>query len=185
MVGAIVIIALGAWLYSVNVAPMPSSENATTTAFRAGPVPSPATQTAKPATKGVPHPSTHQSLLTQTGSYECDYTQVQSSGQSTNVIYIYSGKLRGEFRTADQNGVTTANLLVYDGHYLYQWREGMSTGTKTELTSLSQLPLVIPRDLTSGNIYGSSYESVGWQCHTWLTNKSLLTPPSYVAFAPA
>ncbi len=125
--------------------------------------------------------NTFKSLLTQSGSYQCDYDQVKESGVSHNVIYIYGGRLRGEFRTSI-NGNSTANLVVYDGHYLYQWREGTSVGTRNLLTSLSQLPLVIPKDLTSGQIYGTSYESVGWNCHNWLTNKSLLTPPSYVTF---
>jgi hypothetical protein len=124
---------------------------------------------------------TYKSLLTQSGSYECDYSQVQSTGRSENVIYLYGGRLRGEFRTISGNSATV-NLLVYDGRYLYEWREGASNGTRTVLTSLSQLPLIIPRNLTSGSIYGSSYESVGWICHTWLTNKSLLMPPSYVTF---
>ena len=77
----------------------------------------------------------------------------------------------------------TANLAVYDGRYLYQWHEGTSVGTKMTLTSLSQLPSAIPQDLTSGTIYGSSYNSVGWNCHSWLTDKSLLAAPSYVTFS--
>lgn len=135
----------------------------------------------KAPTKGVPNSTTYKSLLTQTGSYQCDYTAVDAKGQSTNVIYLYGGKMRGEFRTTSP-GESTANLFVYDGQYLYQWKEGMSVGTRTLLTSLSQLPLIIPKDLTSGAIIGNSYTSVGWQCHTWLTNKALLSPPSYVTF---
>jgi hypothetical protein len=65
---------------------------------------------------------------------------------------------------------------------MYQWSEGASQGKRTVLSSLSQLPAAIPKDLTSGTIIGNSYESVGWLCHTWLTNKSLLMPPSYVTF---
>jgi hypothetical protein len=137
--------------------------------------------TAKPPSKGIPNSTTYHSLLTQKGSYECDYAGASAGGQTNNVIYIYGGKMRGEFRTISP-GQSTANLFVYDGHYLYQWKEGSSTGTRTVLTSLSQLPLIIPKDLTSGAIIGDNYTSVGWQCHSWLTNQALLTPPSYVSF---
>lgn len=144
---------------------------------------SPSTVPSTPTTeKGVPNASTYHSLLTQKGSYECDYSQVQSDGQSNNVIYISDGRLRGEFRKLSGN-TSQANLMVYDGHYLYQWAEGQTKGTRTVLSALSQLPLVIPRDLTSGGIYGDSYQSVGWDCHSWIPVKSLLAPPSYVTFS--
>lgn len=177
--------ALAVW-YFAYPAPQTSQSNATSTSIQIAT----GTPTSEPAPVSTPaakasgksaSPNTFKSLLTQTGSYQCDYSQVQSTGQSNNVIYIYGGKLRGEFRTS-KNGDTIANLVVYDGRYLYSWQEGSSTGTRTVLTSLSQLPLVIPKDLTSGQIHGTNYESVGWNCHTWLTNKSLLTPPSYVTF---
>ena len=143
----------------------------------------PAKTTTKTTNKGVPDSQTsYKSLLTQSGSFQCDYDQVKSTGTSHNVIYLYGGKMRGEFRTNNADGSATANLFVYDGQYMYQWKEGTSVGTRTLLTSLSQLPFAIPKDLTSGGIVGSNYESVGWLCHTWLTNKSLLSPPSYVSF---
>ncbi len=184
-VGILALAALSVWFFTSN--PSTSEfQNATTTvpitpAQKAVTPPVPAS---KPkAAIGVPDAQTSfKSLLTQTGSYQCDYEQVRSSGQSRNVIFIYNGTMRGEFRTQEANGNTTANLFVYDGKYMYQWQEGSSVGTKTLLTSLSQLPYAIPKDLTSGAIVGTSYESVGWLCHSWLTNKSLMTPPSYVTF---
>lgn len=154
-----------------------ASTQATTSATSGSGVPK---TPAKPS-KGIPDSTTYKSLLTQTGSYECDYSSASGEGQTSNVIYIYGGKMRGEFRTISA-GNSSGNLFVYDGHYMYQWKEGASIGTRTVLTSLSQLPLIIPKDLTSGAIVGNSYESVGWQCHSWLTNKALLTPPSYVTF---
>jgi hypothetical protein len=184
-VGIMALIAFAVWFFARPIAPATVDQQTSSSTVETV-LTSTSTDVVpeKPAVKNTAKPgtaNTYKSLLTQSGSYQCDYSQVRSSGQSTNVIYIYGGKLRAEFRTSE-NGDTTANLVVYDGHYMYQWREGASTGTRTALTSLSQLPLVIPKDLTSGKIYGTNYESVGWICHPWLTNKSLLTPPSYVAF---
>ncbi len=178
--GVIVVIALGVWLYTSNSASVAPSSNTATT-------PSPSTdgKTTSPTTpSGAGSGNTYKSLLRQNGSYKCDYAQVQSSGQGNSVIYIYGGKLRGEFRTTSGD-VKAASLVVYDGHYLYTWTEGKSTGTRTVLTSLSQLPSVIPQDLTSGSIYGTSYNSVGWNCNYWLTDPKILIPPSYVKFTDA
>jgi hypothetical protein len=181
VIAIIAALALGVWFFTSAPALPTLTDTATTTAT-ATPQSTQATPSAKKPTQGVPNSqNTYKSLLTQSGSYQCDYDQVLASGKGHNVIYLYGGKMRGEFRT-DNNGITTANLFIYDGRYLYQWKEGASVGTRTALTSLSQLPLAIPKDLTSGGIVGNSYESVGWFCHTWLTNKSLLTPPSYVTF---
>ncbi len=180
-VGVIAVIALVAWFFSTSSSTIPGTSTSTVPTTTAQAVPS--TKTTKPVTKGIPNSqTTYKSLLTQTGSYQCDYSGVQATGQTSNVIYLYDGKMRGEFRTTHQDGSAEANLFVYDGRYMYQWKEGSSSGTRTVLTSLSQLPLIIPKDLTSGAIVGDSYKSVGWLCHTWLTNKALLVPPSYVTF---
>jgi len=182
VVGVLVVIAAAVWFFTNDSSSQgnTASTTAPTSTTQTG---TSATKTSptKPATTGIPNSTTYKSLLTQVGSYECDYSAANESGQSSNVIYIYGGKMRGEFRTISP-GQSTANLFVYDGHYLYQWKEGASSGTRTVLTSLSQLPLIIPKDLTSGRIVGDNYTSVGWQCHSWLTNKSLLMPPSYVTF---
>lgn len=183
-IGVLMIVVFASWYFGSPMNPV-LGPNAATSTNAAG-MTNDATQvSAEPSQKAAPKAPAQtapKSLLTQKGSYECDYTQVTGSGQSSNVIYMYGGKLRAEFRTRNADGTVTANLLVYDGRYVYEWREGTSSGTRSVLTSLSKLPLIIPKNLTSGQIIGDNFESVGWRCHTWLTNKSLLTPPSYVTF---
>lgn len=177
----VALVALGVWFYtSNNTGVTPPSDIATTTS--ASITEKPRTPTTPPTSAGSGN--TYTSLLTQSGSYLCDYNQVQSAGQMHNQIYIYGGKLRGEFRTITGEPTPT-NLVLYDGHYLYTWSEGASSGTRTVLTSLSQLPLVIPKDLTGGSIHGTAYESVGWDCHFWMTDTKLFVPPSYVKFSGA
>lgn len=177
---ALSIILFGARYWASQGQPAASDDMmATTTAATTTNTTAPAT---KPAAKPAPKTTqSYTSLLTQQGSYQCDYTQVTTSGQSKNVIFLADGKMRAEFRTTSGN-VTEANLAVYDGRYLYSWDEGASVGKKTAVTALSQLPAAVPADLTSGKIYGQSYESVGWKCHPWIKDASLLVPPSYVSF---
>ena len=122
--------------------------------------------------------NTFSKLFSQSGSTECTYEQVSTSTRSTNVIYIADGKMRGEFRTLGSGG----NMMVYDGEYLYTWKEGTVVGVKAKLTSISQLPAIIPQDLTSGSVLGSGLNSLSWDCHPWIKNVKLLTPPSEVKF---
>ncbi len=183
VVGVLMLVVTASWYFGSPIQPVLDPRIATTTAEAASDPSVPAPKTTKDTASKTPAQNAFKSLLTQKGSYECDYTQVTKNGQGSNVIYMYGGKLRAEFRTSNPQGGVTANLLIYDGHYVYEWREGSSSGTRSVLTSLSNLPLVIPKNLTSGQIYGDSFESVGWRCHTWLTNKSLLMPPSYVTFS--
>ena len=175
----IVIAALAFWFSTSSMVEVnaPTSESTAPTST----TPSKTTGTTPKAPSPIKGGSTFTSVLTQKGNYECDYEQVEHTGQGHNVIYISGGKMRAEFRNISGD-VQAGSLSVYDGHYLYAWQEGKSVGTKTVITSLGQLPAAIPQDLTSGRIYGTAYESVGWKCHTWLVDKSLLVPPSYVVF---
>jgi hypothetical protein len=177
----VIILGLGAWKYMTrpvdHAAFIPSDIATTTVATTSTPAEN------GPAAKPSPSKPAVQagSLIAQKGSYQCDYDQVQQSGSSHNVIYLSGGKMRAEFR-AKVGNITTAVISVYDGKYLYTWTEGLATGMRTSITSLNQLPTAIPKDLTSGTVYGSSFESVGWKCHAWIADKTLLAAPSYVTF---
>lgn len=115
------------------------------------------------------------------GNYQCDYEAVSPQGRASNVVYLSDGKMRGEFRTTGAFA-TNNNITVYDGKYLYVWTEGFSTGKVTEPKTLADLPGIIPQDVSSGRILGTSANNVSWNCHAWLRDASKLTRPSYVTF---
>lgn len=120
-------------------------------------------------------------IFAETGNYQCDYEQVSQDTRSTSVVYISNGKMRGEFRTSTALS-TTATMVVYDGQYLYVWTEGKSTGVRTEPKTIAELPGIIPEDVSSGRILGSSSDNVSWNCHPWSKVPSLLEKPSYLSF---
>ena len=185
VVALVVIIAGGAWLYSRSTMNVPVDTPTTSPNASPTTVQSPAPTTVS-VTKKKPAPTpvrtqTYKSIITQTGSHQCDYEQVGSSGKTSGVVYIADGKMRAELRTSDV--VDTRSLAVYDGRYLYIWTEGKTTGTRSEPSSVSQLPIVIPTDLNSGKIFGSGTNSISWNCHSWLKDAKLLVPPSYVTFS--
>lgn len=146
------------------------SENATNTTT---------TTTTTSTPKGTS--KTFASIFTQTGNHQCTYEQVSPSSKATDVIYIADGKMRGEFRTIAPND-NTLTIMIYDGSYLYTWKEGTTAAKRTLLKSISDLPTVIPKDLTSGAVYGAGFDSVGWDCHDWNKDASMLVVPSYLKY---
>ena len=86
--------------------------------------------------------------------------------------------MRAEFRTVGGPG----NIMLYNGGYLYTWKEGSTSGTKTTIRTVADLPTAIPRDLTSGAAIGTAMNSVGWDCREWIKDPKILVVPSYVRF---
>jgi hypothetical protein len=175
----VVLVILGIWyLASSNGGTGTQNQMATTTT-------STTTTTTTTSGTGTPAPAsstTFKSIFTQSGNHECDYSQTSPSSQSTSVIYISGGKMNAQFRTVDSSG-STASLMIYDGGYLYSWKEGATVGTKSSIKTLADLPAVIPDDLTSGAIFGTGSDNVGWDCHDWLTDPSVFVLPTYVTFS--
>jgi hypothetical protein len=126
--------------------------------------------------------NTFHSIFSQSGSHVCTYEQ-GAPIRSSSVIYIADGKMRGEFRTVTTEG-SAANFMIYSGGYLYSWKEGTTVGTKSSIKSISDLPQVIPTDLTSGVVLGNADKNISWDCHDWIKNSALLILPAYVKFTP-
>lgn len=144
-------------------------------------------QPAKPAATGgttagaVKKPTVYKSLITYGGSHRCDYEQVTTSRRTSGVVYVADGKMRAELRTRSTS-LDARSIVVYDGRYLYSWTEGKSTGTKTQPSSISQLPLILPADLSSKTVLGTADNNVSWTCYDWVKDAKLLAPPTYVTF---
>ncbi len=173
----VVLILIGWGMYSYQPTPpvvaLPADNTTTTTTQNT----TTATGTTAPKT-GV----TFRSIFQQSGSHVCTFEQVSASSRSSSAVYIADGKMRGEFRTTT-GAITTGDLMVYNGGTLYTWKEGTGTGKKSSITSISQLPEVIPTDLTSGAVYGTSANNVSWDCHDWKQDNTLLAPPTTVKFS--
>ena len=175
----VIIVALGIWYFASLNTGAATPDTATTSVSTGSTGTTGTTGTTGAATPA--NPSTFHSIFTQSGNHECSYQQVQASGQSSSVVYIADGKMRGEFRTT--GSTPSANLMIYTGGVLYAWKEGATTGKKTSITSLADLPQAIPQDLTSGAIFGVSADNVSWDCHDWAKDVKLFTLPTYVTFS--
>ncbi|MES2087533.1 MAG: hypothetical protein V4467_00920 [Patescibacteria group bacterium] len=158
---------LGIWYFSSSTMPSVPAETSSTN-----------TQTNVTPVKNT---TTFRSIFAQSGNHQCSYEQVNPTSRSTSVVYIADGKMRGEFRTITAT-TSTANLMIYSGGLLYSWKEGAVTGKKLSITSVAELPEVIPSDLTSGAVYGTNPDNVSWDCHDWLMDAKLLTVPANIKF---
>lgn len=184
----IVLIILGFWYYSSS-SPMGLGEVATsTTSTDSGQAATNNTATAPvkdalPAAPGVKPASTNtfKSIFAQAGNHQCQYEQVSTTGQNRTAIYIGDGKMRAEFRTLSGEPAP-ATFMVYNGGYLYTWQEGKTTGTKTTIKTIADLPAAIPKDLTSAVVIGTNLNSVGVNCRDWLKDAKMFVLPSYVKF---
>lgn len=183
VVVVLILIAFGAWYAGSRMngsgSPVAQSDQNTDAAVAPG-IPSAANQGGTKPSANIPNVTKNSFayILSRAGNYECFYDSLDGNVQHNNRVYIADGKMRGEFRTTN----SVASLMVFDGSYLYSWQEGLAKGTRARLTSISQLPGAIPKDLTSGAIYGTSGENVSWDCHTWIKDAKMLAAPSYVKF---
>ncbi|MCX6703213.1 MAG: hypothetical protein NTV02_00780 [Candidatus Zambryskibacteria bacterium] len=181
LIGLVVVllIAIGVWMWISSdkddtLYTAPTNTTATSTNINTS-----TTTTPKPVTTGTnPSANTFQSIITQKGSYQCTFSQATQGGQTISNIYIADGKLRGEFRDTDSVG----NMMIYNNGTLYIWQEGKTVGTKSQVSTLAQLPSVIPKDLTSGSSLGSGINAVGWDCRQSSNAASLFVPSSVIKF---
>lgn len=173
---ALLAIVFGLWYFMSPATTTDDQMMATTTTTTTG-----TTGTNTTGTTPKKTPVTFKSIFAQTANTQCDYAQTDTNSNGASVIYISGGKMHGEFR-ADINGAKTASIMIYNGGYLYSWKEGATVGTKASIKSLADLPAVIPTDLTSGAILGTGSENVSWNCHAWNTDPKMFVLPTYVTF---
>ena len=167
----VILVAIGIWYFSPSsVIDSTVSTNATLDATKATP------------TKPSATPSTFKSIFAQSGNHQCTYEQVSPTSRSNSLVFVADGKMRGEFRTNSADATIT-NIMVYNGGYLFSWKEGAVVGKKSSIKSIAELPEAIPSDLSSGAVYGTSADNVSWDCHDWLKDAKVFVLPINIAFS--
>lgn len=168
----ILLVIAGLWYFSSDTVDTDDQTGTATT-----------TTTGTPSTGTPAAASTFKSIFTQSGNHQCSYASSDESAstQNTSVVYISGGKMRAEFRTS--GATVSANFMIYSGGYLYTWKEAATTGKKSSIKSLAELPQAIPQDLTSGAIFGTGEDNVSWDCHPWIPDATYFAIPSYVTFS--
>jgi hypothetical protein len=130
-------------------------------------------------TNAMPTP-TFTNILPSAGNYNCIYNVTANGIKNVNTLYLADGKMRGEFRATNAQGISLSNIMVYDGRFLYTWIEGQSKGTVSEPKSINDLPAIIPKDIVASRSLGSGLNNASWECHPWSKDSTMLMKPSYL-----
>jgi len=148
--------------------------------------PSQAGQTANSATQqsGTQKKSLFD-FFSMAGSQKCTFSDQTSNSSGT--VYISSGKMRGDFQSAD-NGKTNSSHMINDGQYVYFWSDGQNNGYKMSLTTIKQQESQVTTSPQSNSSEQTPSQGVNmkqqsnYSCGPWSEDASMFTVPTNVTF---
>ena len=119
-------------------------------------------------------------LLTGGVSQSCTFSNTKDGATSDGVIYVASGKVRGDFNSVS-GGKTTKTHMVVDGKTSYIWMDGQATGFKTTFdTSTTASPSGSASGGTSGSFDANA--NLNYNCKPWIVDNSMFSVPTNVQF---
>lgn len=129
-----------------------------------------ATDSGIPSPSSVMEKASLKSFMTMSGTQKCDFSD-QDMG-SSGVVYIDSGKVRGDFN-ANVSGETTVTHMINDGKNAYIWMDDQETGFKTTLEAVEQMS-----GQTGVSQSVDINKQVDYKCESWNPDSSKFTVPS-------
>lgn len=122
-------------------------------------------------------------LLSLGKSQMCTYEYTNpESGSVKGVVYLSSGKMRGDFTTT-ANGKPYSGSMINDTKYVYTWSTAAKQGFKTQITA------DIQKAMTGGSGSASNQQQsidtsakYDYKCSNWSTDASKFTPPGDIKF---
>jgi hypothetical protein len=120
--------------------------------------------------------STLGAVLAHGGNYTCTISSTSSTGNATGVIYAAGSKTRVDFNATSQDGTSVQTHVIRDGTWSYTWVDGMTTGTKTAMTTSA------PRNPQPSGGVISEDSSVSSDCHPWVPDATQFVPPKGITF---
>lgn len=111
-------------------------------------------------------PKSFKSLLSLSGSQECNFEGEDSRG----VMFVSSGKVRGDFESGEGEE-TTSNHMIIDDNTMYIWTEGGEDGIMMSLEQYSQ-----PDSQTTQGSLDLDKE-VDYECKNWVADDSKFVLP--------
>lgn len=172
----IILVALGLWWASAAGKPGSGSVASSTTQMAT----STATTTASASNGGSASTSgsTGSSLskiASQTNNFTCTITAGGASGQTTGTVYGAGGKIRADFSIPSNNGSVTGHVIRSNG-YAYSWVDGQSTGTKTAVSTNTNVAAPGQGGVISLDSATAS------ECHPWSPDTTQFVPPKGITF---
>jgi hypothetical protein len=127
----------------------------------------------------TPTPSAQMSmreLLGMSGPQRCTFTNNVQDPESSGVVYVAGGKMRGDF-TSVAAGQTIQSHMIVDGETSYMWSDAMPQGMKMAFADVGA---------QSGQGSGQSVdvnEKVDYSCSGWTADANMFALPAGVEFS--
>ena len=120
--------------------------------------------------------STMQDLVARGGSWKCEFTHTTDVSDSTGVVYISSGMIRGNFvSNVPQLGEVRSYMITRDG-FVHTWSEMMTQGFKMPVASAEG-------GADASNQANDMYsQELDYNCMSWEPDASFFELPSTVTF---
>lgn len=118
-------------------------------------------------------------FVNQGGAYKCTVNQSVSGTDTTGVVFIDAGLMRGTFETESQGAKVSTNILVRDG-YTYTWSSNMPQGIKM---AIKKDEAVANANVGTSGTYAWNAEEVGdYDCIAWNADQATFTLPAGIVF---
>ena len=138
---------------------------------------------AGPATPGgdtnTPTPGASMSmkeLLGLGGAQRCTFTNTVENSESSGVVYVAGGKMRGDF-TSVAAGQTIQSHMIVDGETSYVWSDAAPQGMKISFADMNA-----QRGENTNQSFDVN-EKVGYSCGAWTVDAGMFALPAGVEFS--
>ena len=138
---------------------------------------------AGPATPGgdtnTPTPGASMSmkeLLGLGGAQRCTFTNTVENSESSGVVYVAGGKMRGDF-TSLAAGQTVQSHMIVDGETSYVWSDAMPQGMKMSFANMES------QAGTNSDKSVDVNKEVNYSCGAWTVDAGVFALPAGVEFS--
>lgn len=116
-----------------------------------------------------------QDLIAQGGAWKCEFTHKTDVSDSTGIVYVSNGMIRGNFISqVPQLGEVKSSMIARDT-FIYTWSDMMPQGFKMPMSPNG--PFATAQGQT--NFYA---EALDYNCIAWEADLSLFEVPTTVTF---
>ncbi|MDP2704879.1 MAG: hypothetical protein U1D31_01910 [Patescibacteria group bacterium] len=113
-------------------------------------------------------------------SQKCTVDESNDVSQSSGVVYVANGKLRGDFQSM-ASGMTVQSHMIADGEYSYVWTSATNQGFKMPV-SAQESAAVSDTSGTQGQQSVDYNQQLGYACEPWTADANTFSLPSGVTF---
>ncbi len=116
-------------------------------------------------------------LLASGGAQRCTFTHSVENSESSGVVYVAGGKMRGDF-TSVAAGQTMQSHMIVDGETSYVWTDAMPQGMKLSFASMET-----QAGSQNKNQSVDVNQKLDYDCSNWAVDQSMFALPAGVTFS--